>query len=88
MFYQLGHDRKPATLADDVAFKHASNDIPDGEIRPQSPSGRSEIKSLIDGRQDEKKGFSSQKSRWLSDAGGGVGAAFEQKAIQAISGIS
>lgn len=54
LFYQLGPDCKPAILADDLRFKHASNDISDGEIRPQSPSGSSEIKSLIDGRRDEK----------------------------------
>lgn len=54
LFYQLGPDCKPAILGDDLRLKHASNDIPDGEIRPQSLSGSSEIKSLIDGRQDEK----------------------------------
>lgn len=41
-------------LWNDLLFKQPSNDISDREIRLQSLSGFSEIKSLIDGRMDEK----------------------------------
>lgn len=45
---------KASILCNDLLFKQLSNDISDGEIKPQSPSGFGEIKSLIDGRRDEK----------------------------------
>lgn len=51
-------------LWNDLLFKQPSNDISDREIRLQSLSGFSEIKSLIDGRKDEK-GFLSQYCQWL-----------------------
>lgn len=41
-------------LWNDLLFKQPSNDISDREIRLQSVSGFSEIKSLIDGRKDGK----------------------------------
>lgn len=64
---------------------HSRHDISDGEIRPQSPSGSSEIKSLIDGRQDEKGFLVSKRpmALWLEEWGH-----VRAKAIQAISGIS
>lgn len=57
-------DSEASILCNDLLFKQLSNDISDGEIRPQSLSGF-EIKSLIDGRRDEK-GFLPQYSQCLN----------------------
>lgn len=46
-----------------LLFKQHSNDMSDEEIRLQSLYGFSKIKSLIDGRKAEKKGFFSQYSQ-------------------------
>lgn len=66
MFYCLvvsHQDCKASILCNDLLFKQLINDISDREIRLQLLSGFSEIKSLIDGRKDEK-GFLPQYCQW------------------------